>query len=258
MEVQLNRNDVFKRVVDAMKDLVSDTTLKFSDSGMSIQSMDSSHVSLCKVHLNTTFFETYVCGDKPTSIGLRLSNLAKVLKCSGKDDSVILKTTSNNSDILTLMFENKSKNKIIDFQMKLMDVDEEELAIPEKGYEYSFTMDTMEFTRIIRDISDLGDTCTISVSSDTVNFSVSGDVGEVEIRVRNITSLIETASEQSEITLTFALGYLKLFTNAAPLSKIVNLSMSTEMPLLVEFLLEENDGKIQYYLAPKIDNDDEF
>ena len=56
--------------------------------------------------------------------------------------------------------------------------------------------------------------------------------------------------------LTFALRYLNFFTKATPLSSSVTLSMSKDVPLVVEYRIGDM-GYIRYYLAPKIEDEDE-
>lgn len=57
-----------------------------------------------------------------------------------------------------------AKDRISDFEMKLMDIDCEHLGIPEQEYQCTIKMPSSEFQRIIRDLGVLGDTCTIGVT----------------------------------------------------------------------------------------------
>lgn len=61
---------------------------------------------------------------------------------------------------------------------------------------------------------------------------------------------------QEPVSLTFALRYLNSFTKATPLSNQVTISMSKELPVVVEYKIAEM-GYIRYYLAPKIEDDEE-
>ena len=54
---------------------------------------------------------------------------------------------------------------------------------------------------------------------------------------------------------TFALKYLTSFTKATSLSKSVTISMGAEVPLVTEYKIEDL-GYVRYYLAPKINDDD--
>lgn len=60
---------------------------------------------------------------------------------------------------------------------------------------------------------------------------------------------------QEPVTLTFACRYLNSFTKASPLSGQVQLSMSADVPLVVEYKITEL-GHIRYYMAPKIEDDE--
>jgi proliferating cell nuclear antigen len=61
---------------------------------------------------------------------------------------------------------------------------------------------------------------------------------------------------EEEVSLTFALRYLNFFAKATPLSTTVSLKMSPDVPLVVEYAIEEM-GHIRFYLAPKIEEEEQ-
>lgn len=61
---------------------------------------------------------------------------------------------------------------------------------------------------------------------------------------------------QEPVSLTFALRYMNSFTKATPLSNTVTISLSSELPVVVEYKIAEM-GYIRFYLAPKIEEDEE-
>merc|ERR1712232_83688 len=208
--------------------------------------------------LSTDGFDEYRC-DRNISLGLNIPNLSKILKCAGNEDTITLKA-QDDPDTISFMFENKNQDKIMDFDMKLMDIDSENLGIPDQEYKAKIEMDSSEFQRIIRDLSALGDTCTIACNKEGVKFSVEGDVGKANIVLKQTEAVDKekegtTINMEEPVELTFAIRYLKFFTQATPLSSKVNLSMSAEVPLVVEYPLDNNAGSLQYYLAPKIDDE---
>lgn len=93
-----------------------------------------------------------------------------------------------------------------------------------------------------------------------VKFSATGDVGAANVKLAQ-TSSIDKEEEaviiemQEPVTLTFACRYLNSFTKATPLSTQVQLSMSADVPLVVEYKVQDY-GHIRYYLAPKIEDDE--
>jgi len=106
----------------------------------------------------------------------------------------------------------------------------------------------------------------ITACKDSVKFSVSGDMGTGNITCRQ-TNDVDDKDEKKKpqkinieleepVSLNFALRYLNMFAKATPLSPYVTLSMSPDVPLVVEYKIE-NKGHLRYYLAPKIEDEEE-
>lgn len=106
-EAQLIQGSLLKKIVEAVRELVSNANLDCSPSGISMQAMDSSHVSLCALKIRDDGFDHYRC-DRSLSLGLSMANISKILKCAGNNDTVTLKA-EDTADTLTIMFESPSK-----------------------------------------------------------------------------------------------------------------------------------------------------
>ncbi|KAJ0083453.1 hypothetical protein Patl1_31175 [Pistacia atlantica] len=119
VELRLVQGSLLKKVLEAMKDLVNDANFECSAIGLSVQAMDSSHVSLVSMLLRSEGFERYQC-DRNVSMGINLGNMSKMLKCADNDDIITIKA-EDCSDSVTFMFESPTQ-KISDFEMKLMDI----------------------------------------------------------------------------------------------------------------------------------------
>jgi len=156
---------------------------------------------------------------------------------------------------LTLFLDN---DRISEYELKLMDIDSEHLGIPDTQYDAVVQMSSAEFLRICRDLQVLSDSVQIDVTKEGVKFAAKGELGSGAVTLKqngNVdkeedSTLIEL---QQDVSLNFSLKYLVNFTKATPLSSRVSLSMSSEVPLLVEYKMEA--GYIRYYLAPKIGED---
>lgn len=140
-----------------------------------------------------------------------------------------------------------------------MEIDAEQLGIPDTPYKCNIKMPSDEFQRIIRDLQVLGDTCTISCTKEGVRFSVSGNIGTGNILIRsNVTSDKEdehvVIDMDEPVELNFALRYLNFFTKATSLSNSVLISMSPEVPVVIQYPIQEF-GHVKFYLAPKIEED---
>merc|ERR1712106_589587 len=237
-EARLEKGDILKKTMDALKDLIKEAVWDVSGQGLSLQSMDSSHVSLVQVTLWTEGFETFRC-DKNLALGVNMDTMGKLMKCAANDDAITLKS-EDNGDLLGLVFESKSGDKSSELEMKLMDLDIEQLGIPEQDYSCTIKMPSVEFARICKDLANIGNA--------KINLTQGANVDKEEESI-----IIDM---QEAVNLTFALRYLNFFTKATPLSSQVILSLGPEVPLVVEYDIEDI-GHVKYFLAPKIEDEDE-
>ncbi|KAK8515724.1 hypothetical protein V6N13_139306 [Hibiscus sabdariffa] len=236
LELRLVQGSLLKKVMEVIKDLINDANFDCSATGFSLQAMDSSHVALVALLLRSEGFEHYRC-DRNISMGMNLGNMSKMLKCAGNDDIITIKA-DDGSDTVTFMFES-----------------------PKAEYQSIVRMPSAEFARICKDLSSIGDTVVISVTKEGVKFSTRGDIGTANIVLRQNTSVDKpeeaTIIEMNEpVSLTFALRYMNSFTKATPLSSTVTISLSSELPVVVEYKIVEM-GYIRFYLAPKIEEDED-
>lgn len=106
-EAKLGQGNVFKKVLEAIKDLVPNANWECSSSGINVQAMDSSHVSLVSISLEADGFEPYRC-DRNVILGMETANLSKILKCASNDDSITIKAEEG-GDMVTFQFDSQSK-----------------------------------------------------------------------------------------------------------------------------------------------------
>lgn len=66
------QGSVLKRVLEALKDLITEACWDLGSGGISLQSMDSSHVSLVQLTLRSEGFDTYRC-DRNIAMGVNLN-----------------------------------------------------------------------------------------------------------------------------------------------------------------------------------------
>jgi len=257
-EARLEQAGLLKKILESIKDLVTEANFECTSSGISLQAMDSSHVSLVSLLLRADGFEHYRC-DRNLSLGINLASMTKILKCASNDDSVTIKA-EDSGDTVTFMFESTKQERISDFELKLMSIEAETLGIPDTEYKSVVKMPASEFQRICRDMTILGDAVAISATKEGVKFSVNGELGAGNITLRQSAAL-DTKEEdrttielQEPVQLTFALRYLNFFTKATALSTTVCLSMSKDVPLVTEYRIGDL-GYVRYYLAPKIEDE---
>ncbi|KAI0136687.1 proliferating cell nuclear antigen [Xylariales sp. AK1849] len=258
LEARLDQASTLKKVVDAIKDLVQDCNFDCNDSGIGLQAMDNSHVALVSMMLKAESFSPYRC-DRNIALGVNLVSLTKVLRAAQSDDILTLKA-EDAPDSLNLLFESSENDRISEYDLKLMDIDQEHLGIPETEYAATISMPSAEFRRICTDLMAMSESVTIEASKDGVKFTANGDIGNGSVTLRS-SQVLEKPELGIQIgltepvALTFSLKYLVNFCKAVALSGQVKICLSNEVPLLVEYGMGGN-SYLRFYLAPKIGDEE--
>ncbi|KAK0244407.1 proliferating cell nuclear antigen, N-terminal domain-containing protein [Armillaria nabsnona] len=182
LEAKLQEASVLKKLLDAIKELVTDANFECNEEGINLQAMDNSHVALVSVLLEAPGFKRYRC-DRPMPLGVNLASLTKVLKCAKDDDECTIKA-ADEADVLNLVYEAKHTDRIAEYDMKLMDIDSDTLGIPETDYDARVTMASVEFSRIVRDLSLLGESVRIEVSKEGVRFASDGEAANGSVLLK--------------------------------------------------------------------------
>lgn len=133
-EAKLADGTILKRIVEAIKDLVTDVNLDVTQNGISLQAMDSSHVALVQLSLEKCGFVVFRC-DKPITLGLSITNLAKVMRLVNSTDSITLRCeTKDEPQNISIICESSKQDRVTEFSLNLISLDSESLGIPDTNY----------------------------------------------------------------------------------------------------------------------------
>ena len=120
-------------------------------------------------------------------------------------------------------------------------------------------MSSSEFSRICRELYAINETVNIEADSEYIKFSVNNEnIGGGFTLEKNDSDNLDLQCKietDTNVKLSFALRYLNMFTKASSIGQQVNLYLSKEFPLMVQYKLEEL-GQLKFYLAPRISDAD--
>jgi proliferating cell nuclear antigen len=238
IHVVLESADTFLKVFSSLDELCDSANIIFGEDGISISSMDSSHVCLVAVKFAKEYFEEYTISSTIT-VGIKVSNLVRVLKCV--EGSVLFECSDDEFFVMT---ENDKYN------LKTMDIDSEEMDVPDMDVEVEIIADSSVLQKYIKNIASFGDTVEFKTVGDEIIMKTSGDIGTVELRVDQPVTIHGTVSAS------FASRYLVTFMKAANISKKIRINLHSELPVMFEYEFAENSF-IKFFLAPKITDDDD-
>uniref|UniRef100_A0A915DTN4 DNA sliding clamp PCNA n=1 Tax=Ditylenchus dipsaci TaxID=166011 RepID=A0A915DTN4_9BILA len=217
-EAKLGQAALFKKIIDAVKDLVGEAPFDCTETAMSLQAMDASHVALVSLKLENGLFEKYRC-DRTINLGLNVGDLSKILKCAKNEDTFLIRYADDESDNVVFTFEDPKCRKQ-DITMKLMDIDAEHLGIPDQKYACIIEMPSSEFQKTVRDIAMFSDALSITAAKSGVVFSGKGDsVTNTVTYSKNATADEDDKDRvfmevKESVNLSFSIKYLNHFTKA--------------------------------------------
>ena len=229
---------LLRKALTVAGDLIDVANLDVAEDGISLQSMDTSHVCLVTLDVSAGYFDSYDVTEC-ASLGIRMSHLDKVMSCISGASEI-----TADDQVLTVSSETSN------FKLKLVDLESERMAVPGEYSTVAVDMDASAFQRIVKDLSMFGDVVTISADSEGVHMSVSGDIGDAAVLLSGADVQMQSPAKAS-----FALRYLNTFAKSSSVSSRVRIGLSPDMPLVLKYEFGKG-GHLAFYLAPKIDDDD--
>lgn len=248
----------FRKIVESIKEIVVQVNLEITQSGISIQAMDSAHVSLVSLMLNEGGFESFKCEGEEVRLGINLNEFGKILKMASDDDELTL-STDEKASFLNIGLKNNKTYKDSEFQLNLLNLETEGLGIPDTEYPSSFTISSTRFFKTCKEITTMAEILNIQLEDEKkVTFHYSGKSGNGKISYKanesNNDDRVILKCDES-VNTRYGLQYLNIFSKASTLASTVTVSLSNSFPMLIFYDLEEL-GFIKFYLAPKMEEDD--
>jgi len=280
--------DIFVSIFQYISKFTENMNLMFQKDKLYMQSINTSHVVILEMCLPKEWFDMYELPENSIIIGVNTTLFYKVLKKREKNQQIKMcynnSVDNNTSDRLQFYFsmdkdkdivdtksedkKTKKEDELIfdkDFEIPLIDIDEELLSIPDIDYQAELSLSTDKFANLISQLKDFGETLEIECSEDKIILSAhSSENGKMITRIL-IEDLTEFSIEENEIIqMEFALKYLYDICLYQKISKFVELKISKDFPMRIMFPLgnanddttnantNSNNATFLFYLAPKM------
>lgn len=148
---------------------------------MAIQAMDSSHVAMVFLGLKKDAFETFRISG-PARFGVSVPNFSKILKLANHDDSMVLQKSADGAQ-LKIVLENALNERVTTFEMNLLSIESDHVAIPDMVNSSSVTLNSNEFSRLTREFYALSDAMTMMTDPDHITFEVESEIGKGSTKI---------------------------------------------------------------------------
>lgn len=251
LEIKTVQATAFKILIEALKELLTDTCIEFDETGLKIIAMDTSHIVLVHLKLEASKFEHYKCDHKMT-IGVSMLNLHKLIKTINSNDTLTLFMDENDMNHIGIKIENGEKNTKTTYKLTLLDLDNPRITIDPTEFNSMITLPSSDFQKICRDMNNLSELVEIKNINNQLIFTCKGDFCQQETILSDNDSGVHciTSKNSNEIVQgVFKLKYLVLFTKCTNLCNTVELYLKNDYPIIVRWSVASL-GEIKLALAP--------
>ena len=250
LELLTVQSSSIRTLCDVLKETLNDVNFCFSNEGMKVMAMDGSHVALISLKLYASRFEYYYCANK-IYVGLNMTSFFKLIKTVTNTDTVCFYIDSENTHEFCIRIENADKNSKTVFKLKMLDIDEEELKIPDIELDSVITMPSNDFQRLCRDMNNISEAIEITVCDDCLKLKCEGEFACQETLIGETTHGLAFSKKRDVVGGRFSLKYINLFTKSTNLSNTLDIYLKSDFPLMLKYNVA-NLGDIMFVLASKV------
>jgi proliferating cell nuclear antigen len=248
----------FKNLIEATKELLTETNIEFDEKGMRIVAMDESHTVLVHLRLNADKFEEYICNE-PRIAGVSIPNLFKVFKSTNNNEILTIYIDSRNENMLGIRFENGDQKEISEYEVNLMDLNEEQIDIPDIEYPFTFDYPSARLQKICRNLKNLAPKhieIQYVTKRNELIFSANSDIANNHrIRLQasensdDCLKMVKVPDDNEMYVGNFNLEKLTDFTKCSGLGNNVQICLKSDNPLILIYPIGYM-GEITLCLAP--------
>jgi proliferating cell nuclear antigen len=236
----------FKSTFEVLKDILNDVNIYFRPQGMYIVTLDTARTSLIDIFLAADNFEEYKCEQEEIIAGINISNTFKLLKTITNND--VLKIEIKSKEHMNIEISSEAKKTNTKFQLKLLDINESRIEVPDIEMTTITTLPSVDFQRLCRDMSNIGTDIEIKRSGKEIKFKCDGDFANQE-------TSIDCLDDSPTITGLYSLKYLNIFTKATSMCASVQIIQENGNRFLILKYNVANLGELKFYLATKVSED---
>jgi proliferating cell nuclear antigen len=235
-----------KSTFEVLKEILNDVNIYFRPQGMYIVTLDTARTSLIDMFLSADNFEEYHCEQDEIIAGVNISNTFKLLKTITNND--VLKIEINSKEYMDIEITSESKKTKTQFQLKLLDINESRIEVPDVKMTSNTILPSTDFQRLCRDMSNIGTEIEITRVGKELRLRCEGDFANQE-------TYIECLDDSREIKGLYSLKYLNIFTKATSMCASVQIMQEEGNRFLILKYNVANLGEVKFYLATKVSDD---
>lgn len=245
-QATLSEVTLFRDSLAPISELIDEAELNIKEKGIELTAADRSVVVIVDFVMSRNAFRNYDHeGDQ--RLGLNMMGLMQVLRRAMPDD--VLKITMDGKKLLLML---EGSNHVRSFTLPIIDVSRTEPPPLDKfDFNSSMLINSDILASGIDDAELVTDSAILTIRKDGFSLKAESDLHSSNLDIQPGEKL-KIINADYPVRSRYSLDYLKKMVKARKLADFVNMSMSTDYPLRMQF---EVPGKAQlsFILAPRVD-----
>ena len=242
----------FKDLLEALNALSEEIEFTANPEGLTAMQMNPSHCAMFVLKMPSTAFERWdVIEEQKFSVNVT-TLVKKILKNTYKDESVELSYDPERARLDVTLRSNITRRK----DMPVLEPIDDEIPIPKIFFKAHARVVMKGLVKALKDFNALSEHTTIAFENNSLILSQRGDSGSQNTPFEKYGDNLLDIKYEEDTRTTFTEDYLEKIVKAIqPLSEVVNIDLSTDMP--VKISPELDVGSLEFYIAPCIGVDNE-
>lgn len=257
-EIKTLKSIIVKSVFETIKPYIKETNIVINKDGIKISTLDNSKVSLTYIKLDAKKFESYYC-EKPCIIGIDTTVFFKTIKSANRRETITFYMNKDDEDKLGIELADPFMGKVKDYKIPLLALEDKVINMSDMSFDYVINMPSVQFQQIIKDIhllegkvvemKSIGKQLIFSCDDGLADFKTA--ISEIddnlnkdqkEILQQNGEDIRSVKFEKSNDKIVqgrFKLSYLMNFIKASHLCENMNILLSNDKPLILEYFVAD-------------------
>jgi len=252
VEAKTVQTGAVRTLTEALKCILVEMSLIFDSDGIRMVAMDNTRTVLVHLRLNAEKFEkfSYRHNSEKFIIGVNTDHLYRIVRTATNDDTITFYVEDSDPNTLGILLEDGEKKQVTRYKLSLLDRDEREITLKDTDFSTHFTMPSLDFQKICRDMTLLGaKTVEIKNVGYSLNFSCKGHfASRTTVMGGSENELgIQKKANDEIVTGNYSLPHLVLFTKCTNLCNNIEIHMKNDWFLMIRYVVA-NLGDIKLCL----------
>ncbi|ACH46832.1 putative PCNA [Feldmannia species virus] len=237
----------FKSLCECLKELLTDVNMEFIENkGIRLVSIDPGRVAMVHLVVNSVEY-FYVKGT--VTAGMNMAFLYRMIRSLSSGDYMEWRIYEDNPHAMNIELYNSDRRTRTVSSMKLLDLDEVEISIPNVEYDRVVSMPSSELSKHVREMVAVSNFVTVRGTRSTLEFIAEGEMASSHITIHPTASGLnwKFSEDVGDIEGKFVVRYLEKFGRVG-VEANVELFLKTDFPLILRY--ELSIGTLRFVIAP--------